>query len=262
KAVQKDALHWTVIATVPGVGAKGADVTIETTGQGGVTGQASRRVASPGSVEWQYTFIDTTGGVSVTVRRLDTDACARVAFKAGGAPTAAAPSATASTSAPRAATLRDLVDRARTTLGWPATEPRGGPGRRSDTGADQWVHVVQSGGATVTITISVRDFGSADYAAGFYTSYVLFSRELGPTIHRGLKAFRDAKAATRPFPGFNRDDSGMAIFQAAASVYMFEAAVSCPPSPPDCAPAVPQREIDALLDAAAALGFIPPGTLK
>ncbi len=261
-AAQTEALRWNVTAKVPGVGTGGTDVKIESLGQGGPVG-GTKHLGAAGSLNWPYTFASPQDGAAVTVTRLDTGACARVSFKAGGvatSPEGATPSPAPTGRSP-SAMPRDVVERARLSLGWPASEPRGGPGR-SDVGADRWVHVAQSGGATATTTISVRGFPSADYAAGFYTSYVLFSRELGPTTYRGLKAFRDLKPATKPLPGINRDDDGMAVFQAAAGVYMFEAMVNCPPSPPDCAPAVPQREIDALLDAAVALGLIPPGTLK
>lgn len=255
-ATQTDALHWTVTAKVSGAGKDGADVKIDSVGQGGATGPMTKHLSGAGTVAWPYTFVDANGSTGITVTRLDTAACARVSFKAGGAAAATGVPTPTPTARSQPATLRGVVERARAALGWPANDPLGGMGR-SDVGADRYVRVVESGGARTKITISARDLETVDAATAQFTSYVLFDRTLGPTTYRGLMAFRDLKPHLKPIPGISRDTEGIGVFKAAAGRYVFEAQVSC-----ECAVAVPQRELDALLDAALALGFIAPGTLK
>ncbi|MBU6422403.1 MAG: S8 family serine peptidase [Chloroflexi bacterium] len=110
KAVQKDATSWTLIAQLPGVPEGGADVAVEFSGQASVGGMSTKRITSAGSVEWPLVFPTAKDSASVTVRRLDSKACARVGIKGAGevaaSPTAPTPKGTIETAL--VATLQKL----------------------------------------------------------------------------------------------------------------------------------------------------------
>ncbi len=120
KAVQRDAVSWTIVAQVPGVPEGGADVSVEFSGQASIGGLSTKRAPSAGAVEWPLIFPTTKDSASVTVRRLDTKACARVGIKGTGE-VAASPTAAAAKGTIESALLATLQK-----LGLPTTK-RSGP---------------------------------------------------------------------------------------------------------------------------------------
>ncbi len=269
KAVQKDPTSWTIVAAVPAVREGGTDVRIELSGSASAGGLSTRRLTAAGAVEWPLVLPNARSGASITVWRDDTKACSRLGI--AGAPSASPSAARASSTPAARATLRDVVDRARTTLAWPSDGPGGGirSAQYGQSGSYDFVRSVPYNGGTQRTVLSAIRWDSEDSAHSQFTSYVQFSRDLGPTTYRGLEAFRDQAKYMGSIPLVPGRD-GMSIFKARAGLYTFEASVTCSFRSADssatlaweCLPAVPQREIDALLEAASALGFIPAGSLK
>lgn len=83
KGVPKEGLSWTVVAQLPGVGDKGADVRLDFSGQASVGGQSTQHLGAAGALQWPLTFLTAADSASITVRRLDTNACARLSIRAG-----------------------------------------------------------------------------------------------------------------------------------------------------------------------------------
>jgi hypothetical protein len=79
-AVPKKPMEYAIRATVENVGEKGTEVSIDLNGQGAIAGLSKQRLGAPGEVSWGFNFLTTKDTASLTVRRLDTGGCSRVAI--------------------------------------------------------------------------------------------------------------------------------------------------------------------------------------
>ena len=73
---------WKVTANVLGVGANGADVTLDLQGEGAVGGNKRQHLTNSGSLTWDITLKDTA---TVVVKRLDTNGCSSAYLSSGPA---------------------------------------------------------------------------------------------------------------------------------------------------------------------------------
>lgn len=81
KADKTDPLHFTILAELPAVGDKGADINVKFTGEGSLGGLSTQHISSAGSLDWDWRFLSEKNSAMVTITRMDSGACSRLSLK-------------------------------------------------------------------------------------------------------------------------------------------------------------------------------------
>lgn len=80
-AIEKKPAEFTVKASLPVTGEKGADVAIELRGHGTIGGKAQQHLDKPGEVSWEVTITNPQELPVAIITRLDTDSCATILLR-------------------------------------------------------------------------------------------------------------------------------------------------------------------------------------
>jgi hypothetical protein len=78
---KEDHLHYYIQVNIPEVAAGGTDVTVTYSGNGMMTGGSTQHISGPGSLDWDFTFLNPGDSSTLTFTRADSKACIKLHLK-------------------------------------------------------------------------------------------------------------------------------------------------------------------------------------
>ncbi|MBT3704991.1 S8 family serine peptidase [Candidatus Peregrinibacteria bacterium] len=78
---KEDQLHHYIQVNIPEVAAGGTDVTATYSGNGMMTGGSTQHISGPGTLNWDFTFLEDGDSSTVTFTRADSNACTKLRLK-------------------------------------------------------------------------------------------------------------------------------------------------------------------------------------